>query len=75
MDQDEDKLAFVSCLIARSDLVRVLPDLESLIEKNADKTARASKPPGLASRKVLPGEAETRRGLRFVERFAHLFSW
>ena len=41
MDEDEDKLAFVSCLIARSDLVRILPELESLIEKNAARTARA----------------------------------
>jgi len=41
MDEDEDKLAFVSCLIGRDDVVRVLPALEALVAKNADKTARA----------------------------------
>ncbi len=41
LDVDEDKLPFVTRLIVPIDLVRVVPELEPLIEKHADKTASA----------------------------------
>lgn len=40
-DKDDDGVKLVTCLIDRETLVEVLPDLERLVETNADATARA----------------------------------